>query len=59
MVITNSKLTPNAMELAEMNGVFVIDRDKLEKLIRIKNANLKPILQKTQWKNFIQQMESL
>jgi hypothetical protein len=58
MVITNSKLTPNAMELAEMNGVFVIDIDKLEKLIRIKNANLKPILQKTQWKNFIQQMES-
>ena len=58
MIITNSKLTPNAMELAETNGVFVIDRDKLEKLIRIKNTNLKPILQKTQWKNFIQQMES-
>ena len=56
MIISNSKLTPAASELALKNNVLVVDRDKLIKLIKIKNSNLKPIIQKKQWNLFVQQL---
>lgn len=57
LIITNSRLTVNAAELAEKNGVVIIDREKLIKLIEIKNDYMKPIMKKTQWQDFIERIE--
>lgn len=57
MVITNSRFTESAKDLAIMNKVLLIDRDGLMKLIGIKNNNIESIVKKKQWKEFIKVFE--
>ena len=52
MVITNSTFTENATNLALKNGVVLIDRDRLIRLIDIKNEHLNDIEKKEQWNKF-------
>lgn len=56
IIMTNSNFTSNAQELAFRNDVFTIDREKLKKLIEIKNENMKSTVKKTQWKDFIKKL---
>ena len=53
IVMTNSKFTENAINLAFTNKVLLIDRDVLIKMIGMKIDNLKAIEEKKQWKNMV------
>ena len=57
IVITNSRFTENAQNLAFTNGVLLIDRDAITKLIKKKMDYLLDIEKKTQWENLKKEIE--
>ena len=54
MVMTNSYFTENARILGLQSDVLMIDRDKLIKLLDMKNAVLEEAFTNKQWKQFLE-----
>ena len=59
VVITNNYFSPNACDLAVKNGVLLIDRDRLLKLIEKKNKKIENIIDKSQWDLFVQEIDNI
>ena len=52
-VITNSYFTKAAVKLANDNGVTLVDRKGLNKMIELEILNLQNLTKKSQWTNFL------